>query len=429
MHWQYTPLLIPMLIALGTSTFLAFYAKRNHIARGANAFMWIMTAVSVWLISDILWMASHDIPIKLFFNAMQFFGIVTVPVAWLIFAFSYTSRQLWITRRRLLFLSIIPSITMVLVWTNGLHQWVWQRGEFFEDGGLLLMEWRAAPWFWVHSVYSYSLLLFGTILLVRTAFSSANIHRIQAIALVIGCLVPWGANAITIFRLSSQPNLDLTPVAFSLAGLTLAWPLFHFRLFDLVPVARNKLVDIMSDGMIVLDAQHRILDINPAAQQALGIQSKDIIGQIVHLAFAKWPDIVQQFLTTTQTHSEFSLHQNETVEYFDVRITSLLNQQNQVEGSLILFRNISDRKQQEEEREKLIGELHETLSQVKTLQNLLPICSSCKKIRDDKGYWEEVETYIYKHVDVMFSHSICPDCLKSLYPTIYGDITNENEED
>jgi len=79
-------------------------------------------------------------------------------------------------------------------------------------------------------------------------------------------------------------------------------------------------------------------------------------------------------------------------------------------------RDITDRKQVEAERERLIAELKSALEQVKRLSGLLPICASCKKIRDDQGYWQQVEVYILDHSEAEFSHSICPDCMAKLYP-------------
>jgi len=78
--------------------------------------------------------------------------------------------------------------------------------------------------------------------------------------------------------------------------------------------------------------------------------------------------------------------------------------------------DITERKQKEEEREKLIHELQDALSNIKMLRGLLPICSHCKKIRDDKGYWNQIESYIRDHSDAEFSHGICPQCMKKLYP-------------
>jgi len=83
--------------------------------------------------------------------------------------------------------------------------------------------------------------------------------------------------------------------------------------------------------------------------------------------------------------------------------------------------DITERKLVEKEREKLILELKEALSQVKMLSGLLPICASCKKIRNDEGYWEQMEMYIRDHSEAEFSHGICPECSRKLYPQIYED--------
>lgn len=81
-----------------------------------------------------------------------------------------------------------------------------------------------------------------------------------------------------------------------------------------------------------------------------------------------------------------------------------------------LIRDITDIKVAEEKREELVRELQEALAKVKQLSGLLPICSACKKIRDDKGYWQQIEAYIHEHSDAEFSHGICPECFKALYP-------------
>jgi hypothetical protein len=80
------------------------------------------------------------------------------------------------------------------------------------------------------------------------------------------------------------------------------------------------------------------------------------------------------------------------------------------------------RRQVQEEREKLIGELQEALAKVKTLSGFIPICASCKKIRDDKGYWNQIEAYLSAHSEMEFSHSVCPDCARKLYPELSSGI-------
>jgi PAS domain S-box-containing protein len=84
-------------------------------------------------------------------------------------------------------------------------------------------------------------------------------------------------------------------------------------------------------------------------------------------------------------------------------------------GTQGIARDITQRKRREEEREKLLKELQDALAQVKTLSGMIPICASCKKIRDDNGYWNQIESYISSHSEALFSHGICPECAKKLY--------------
>ena len=87
-------------------------------------------------------------------------------------------------------------------------------------------------------------------------------------------------------------------------------------------------------------------------------------------------------------------------------------------GTQGIARDITERKHAEEKREKLISKLHEALDNIKTLKGLLPICANCKNIRDDEGYWNQIEAYIRDRSDADFSHGICPDCAVILYSDI-----------
>jgi len=96
-----------------------------------------------------------------------------------------------------------------------------------------------------------------------------------------------------------------------------------------------------------------------------------------------------------------------------------------VAGLIGVARDITSRRQLEEERERLIAELRDALASIKTLKGLLPICSSCKKIRDDKGYWSQIEAYVSNHSEAEFSHGICPECARRLYPQFYAKNTEK----
>jgi len=97
----------------------------------------------------------------------------------------------------------------------------------------------------------------------------------------------------------------------------------------------------------------------------------------------------------------------------------LTDAEGRIKGIRTTIQDITDQKQQEKERERLIQQLQKALSEVRKLSGMLPICASCKKIRNDKGYWQQVESYITQHSEAQFSHGICPECARKLYPEYY----------
>jgi len=93
----------------------------------------------------------------------------------------------------------------------------------------------------------------------------------------------------------------------------------------------------------------------------------------------------------------------------------------ELEGRRVSNRDITDKKQAEELKEKLFMELQKAMDEIKKLSGFIPICASCKKIRDDEGYWKAVEVYIGERTGAQFSHGICPECARKLYPEYYHD--------
>jgi PAS domain S-box-containing protein len=111
-----------------------------------------------------------------------------------------------------------------------------------------------------------------------------------------------------------------------------------------------------------------------------------------------------------------------------VTMSAIRDSVGRILGASSIAYDITERKRVEAERTHLIAHLNETLSKVKTLSGLLPICASCKKIRDDHGYWQKLETFVREHSGAEFSHSICPDCMRLLYPEFAPSITTGEGE-
>ena len=177
-----------------------------------------------------------------------------------------------------------------------------------------------------------------------------------------------------------------------------------------------------------MDITNCVVDINPAAQRLTGVKISSAIGQNIKALLPGWTE----FLACIDDNADKEKMLQKLIiaeninAHIDLRIIRLKDRQGNEKGKLIILRDISAEKKLEAKREELIHNLQEALAQVKTLSGLLPICANCKKIRDDKGYWHQVETYIKSHSEADFSHSICPECGKKLYPEFYEEAASNS---
>jgi len=169
---------------------------------------------------------------------------------------------------------------------------------------------------------------------------------------------------------------------------------------------------------------YRFLNINSAFENMTGLKREALIGKTVLEVLPETePFWIESYgrVALSGNSVQFDNFTKQLNKHFEVRAYSSKYGQ-----FVALFNDITDKKHSEMEKDKLIGELQKALNEIKTLRGILPICSYCMQIRDDKGYWNQIETYIEDHSDVDFSHSICPKCAKKYYSEM--DIYDESGE-
>ncbi len=350
MDWQFTPYLLPLLAAAAISIGLVVYGWGRRTTTGATPFLLLMLAIAEWSVGYVLELGAPAIAEKIFWAKAEYLGIVTLPVAWLVFALQYSDLTRWqrIRRRAIPLLSLIPAITVLLVWTNEAHGLIWKRITLDTSGPFVALSLTYGMWFWVNLAAAYLMLLGGTVILLRMVFRSPHLYRQQGIAIIVAVVIPWLSNALYILRLEPVPNLDLTPFAFTLSGVALAWAIFRLHLFRIVPIALRAVFNSMSDGVIVLDQENRVVEINPAAQEIIGVQS-DVIGQTAASVLIRWPHLVERYREVMQTRTELVLQQNGESRHYSLRISPLRNERGRISGRLLVFRDITERKRAEQE--------------------------------------------------------------------------------
>lgn len=352
MDWQYTPYMLPLIITAAVSVVLAPLAWRHRRVSGAAPLALLMLAVFEWALGNTLELGSRELSVKLFWANLEYLGIVTVPGAWLALTLQYTGRGRWLTARNVALLAIAPIITLLLVWTNDAHSLIRSDPWLDTSGPFSVVAKAYGAWFWVHVAYSYVLIACSTVLLIQQFARSARLYRGQRSILLVAAFMPWVGNALYISGLSPIPRLDLTPPAFALSGLAVALGILRFRLFDIVPVARGMIVESMNDGVMVLDAQNRIVDLNPTALGTIGCTASEAIGQPVVQVLSYWSDLVEPYLDVVEANAEIVMGEGKEQRYLDLRISPLCDPGGNLKGRLIIWRDITERKHGEEELRK-----------------------------------------------------------------------------
>jgi len=197
-------------------------------------------------------------------------------------------------------------------------------------------------------MYSNTLLLLGTVFILQSFNRTKGLFRRQNIILLIAVLTPWFGNVLYVSGSSPIPNLDITPFAFTISVVVFAWGIFSFKLVNLAPVARDLVVEKMPDGMIVLDAQGNIVDINPALQKALGLSASQAIGQRARDLFSAWPSLVERYANTLEAQDEIVLGEGESQIWYELRMSPLLDSHDRLLGRVVTVRNITEKKRTEE---------------------------------------------------------------------------------
>ncbi len=358
-----------ILIFLGISVVLSMvliyqvWGQRKASGNSATLIALLMSAVIWWIVFYGLEIVGSTDAFKLFCYRVKFLAIVFIPVIWMLFGAQYTGRTQWMTSRRIALLCILPCVTTVLIWTNQLHGLMWSYLGVADIGGVSVASSTTGTWFWVHSFYSYVLIMTASYFLFRQFAGSPGLYRRQLIALLASVIAPMVANAVTIF--GNQP-IDYTPFAFAITGLSLTWGLLRFQLLDLVPIARNLVVDSMTDGVIVLDAQGRIVDLNPVAKQIISRTTPDALGKPLVQVIAKLDaklDLARWTATSGVVQDELIIGEGDNQRVLDVSLSSLYDRQQHLSGRVVLFRDITDRKLAEQQirhqNEALVKANHE----------------------------------------------------------------------
>ena len=340
-------LLTPTAIAFFLNTAFAFgfawIVGRHRDISGRKVFAGLLIAIGGWTLARGLQATTVDQTSHVFWAKIEYLAIVGVVALWLVFALEYSQRSAWITLRKIAWTWIVPAVTIVLAFTNEWHLLFWSKIVSITSGGQFShFSYHFGPGFWIGMIYNDILVLASSYLLIRTVLDFPNMYRLQIGVLAAGTLVPMIANVLYLAGYRLLPGLDLTPFGFTLAALFYWLSITRYKLFDIVPIAREAILSHLRDGVLVLDTQDRIISVNPAAQQLLRHPADWLMGKKVDTALAKGSELLKE-ASETEVYTE--IHWDEPPAELEVTVSPLKDRRGNLNGRLIVLRDITERKQ------------------------------------------------------------------------------------
>lgn len=390
-----TPLFLLLLIGGLIGIFTFFFLLRYREAPGVKFWLIWEIAAAIWSFTYAFEFAATDIETKIMWSKFSYFGIVYGPVSFMFFSLAFSSRFKYLQKKYVILIFAIASLFILSPFTNDYHHLHWR--SYAVNPVTNATDYVYGPLFWLMTAFSYVALFLGIINISLLYSRLSGYYKRQIRLLFIASLLPPAGNLIYIFQINPLPGFDWTPFTFLLTGILIAINISRFKMFDLIPFARNKLFDILPDAILILDKSRRIADYNPSMKELIELEDKGLVGKSVDEVFPKWKKIIQEAKETDDFQSILSHEVNDKTIYFDFQVLSLYDLRKQRNGKLVILKDITSRVQAEaeiketnirlvteiQEKEKLIHDLdafsHTVAHDLKSMLSAIVTASSLIK--------------------------------------------------
>jgi PAS domain S-box-containing protein len=303
----------------------------------------VLLGAVIWSVCYALELSAGDLGGREYWGDLKYVGVVLLAPAYLAFVLQCSGHTRW-PRWLGPVLVLEPLAVLLLLANDATHDLIRFYPAGTPDATTRAAE--AGLLFWPHLLYNNALVWTATVLLVITLSRMSGLYRRQSAILVVAILLPILLNLLFNLRVGPFRQVDLTPFAFVLTTAVLVWGVYQFSLLDLRPVARSQIFRTISDPVLVLDPDGRVLDANPAAGQLLDRPLAEVVGQPVTQLLPTWSRTVNAAVAEGGDQASKEVHTDGRI--YDLAISALPDRQRQPGGHLVVARDVTERRQVEE---------------------------------------------------------------------------------
>lgn len=347
MTWQFTPYAVPLFVGAALMLGIGLFSWQRRAVPSAAILFLLSLAAIFYAAGYAFEIGSLTTDQVLFWLKVQYIGITPASTLLLALALAHTGRHRFLTPFTWLLLLIMPATTLIFAWTNELHELIWRGVTLDRSAGFTRTIFTPGAWYWVSASYFLLLLAAAIIMLVVALWRASGLYRRQLAVLTVGMLFPL-LIASAYFAHLTPRGLDVNPYGLMLTGITVGWGLFNYRLLDAVPVAHAAVCAGISDAVLVLDAQARVVDLNPAAARLIGSSTSQIAGRPAAQALESAPAILNVLRDPGHADVDLSVTGESGPRYFNLRQSELHSPRGRPIGWVVVLRDITRRVQAEE---------------------------------------------------------------------------------
>ena len=332
----FNPYCIPVIISAVSCLLLAVFVKRRSDTRAATHLFFLLILAVIWCVSYAVELCFVEATQKLMAIKFQYISIPSVPVLFAHFVYRYANPSAKQINLRLTCLSfLIPAAATLLMCTNGWHHIMYNGWSITQIPNtlytFLIPDYGIG--FIISTVYSYFITIATFIYIIYVSVKTTKFFSAQAIVLFSCAIVPIIANTMYFFTTSPYIYLDLTPIAFLFSAVLMTYLVTGMKLYDLQPLARDLIIEKTTDGTILLDSYHNILDLNPMAEKIFNVQKFKMLKKNIKTFFNELP----QDEPKNNYEKEFKLNG----KIYQLYAMALHNNSGAYEGQILVFRDIT----------------------------------------------------------------------------------------
>lgn len=308
MQWELFPYLAPYYLSLAISLSIAVYSWRHRSVPGAFPYGWVAFGQAAWTFGYIFELVGPNLDAKIFWDDFQWLGVLISIVAFPVAILQYVGLKSLTTRKLWVLSAVVPIFFLVFLAVPPWHTFIHSQERVIPGEPFSSLIYNFMPWVYGIVLYGYAIYFACLIVLLRKFFSLQSLYRMQITMILLGTIIPVIGISLTMAGIKLTFQRDTSPISFAIGNLIIAWGLFRFRLFSLVPIARDTIFENMTDLVVVLDKQDRIVDINPSALRAIEKNPTQVIGKPAEDVFAAWPELIRDLTEPIDKFIEADLH-------------------------------------------------------------------------------------------------------------------------